>query len=79
MDRPSALREPQSCWCNRDLDEVAGATDAIACSKLVGFFLSCEIPDLSDNTLHRASPPPTTIRLLELPRRSNGETGIENS
>jgi hypothetical protein len=42
------------------------------------FFLSSEIADLSDNRLHRASPLPATIRLLELPRRSNGETGIEN-
>jgi hypothetical protein len=30
---------------NGDLDKVAGAANAIACSKLVGFFLSSGIPD----------------------------------
>jgi hypothetical protein len=63
--------------CNRDLDEVAGAMDAYRVLE-VGFFLSPEIPHLSDNRLRRASTPPATIRLVELPRRSNGETGIEN-
>jgi hypothetical protein len=45
----------------------------------VGFFLSREILGLSDNRLRRDSTPPATIRLLESQRRSNGETGIENS
>jgi hypothetical protein len=44
----------------------------------MGFFICCEIPGLSDNRLRYASTAPATIRLLELPRRSNGETGIEN-
>jgi hypothetical protein len=76
LRRPFAFSQVYEGY--RDLDEVAGATDAIACSQLVGSFLGCEIPDLNDDRLHRASPLPATIRFLELPRRSNGETGIEN-
>jgi hypothetical protein len=36
------VRSGPGCWCNDDLDEVAGATDAPACSR-DGYFLSYKI------------------------------------
>jgi len=57
-----------------DLDEVAGATDAIAWSR-DGYFLSYK---MSDSRARCAGLRFSTIRLLGLPRRSNGETTIEN-
>jgi hypothetical protein len=59
--------------CNGDLDEAAGAADAIACSR-DGYFLSYKICVLSDNRLYLHF---STIWLPALLRRSNGETTIQ--
>ena len=46
--------EPLGCERDGDLDEVAGATDAIACSRR-GFFRNYKTPALSDSRLRCAS------------------------
>jgi hypothetical protein len=61
-----------------DLDEVAGATDAIACFMGRLFFSATRFAVLSDHRPRCAALRFSTIRLLGLPRRSNGETAIEN-
>jgi hypothetical protein len=59
------------------LDEVAGATDAIACSG-DGYFLSYKIRALSDNSLAVLHAMFVDDLASGTPGRSNGETAIEN-
>jgi hypothetical protein len=71
-----AISTNYGCECNRDLDEVAGAADAIACSYR-SYFLRCNSRLLGDNRLAVLPMSFSSIRLLPLLRRSNGETAIE--